>query len=166
MGVRRQAREVALQLCYMCETMQSWDHETIVFCLDYFRVPKTVSAYALKLGDGVSKHLREIDSKISLASEHWSLSRMSKVDRALLRLSAFEMLYGGDVPHSVSINEAIEISKRFCEKDSPMFINGVLDRIASSLAKQIEVTVKGAQAEEEKLIELDEEELAFLELSK
>ncbi len=146
MGARRQAREVALQLAYMCDALGSWDRDSVEFSLDHFGIPRGARPYALSLIHGVIGNLASLDSQISRASEHWSLSRMSRVDRCLLRLAAYEMTYLEDIPASVAINEAIEIAKRFGSKDSPMFINGVLDRVASSLKKvdlrKVEVTLE------------------------
>lgn len=139
MGIRRQAREVALQMVYMCDVLHSWDGAQARFCLEHFEVPPTIRPYAETLIDGVLGHRSEIDGKISCASEHWSLNRMSRLDRSLLRLATYEIFYLSDIPSSVAINEAIEISKRFGAKDSPMFVNGVLDKVASLLRIEVEV---------------------------
>ena len=85
---------------------------------------------------GVTSHLEELDRKIMEASDNWRLDRMSRVDRNVMRLALFEMLYRKDIPPKVSINEAIELGKGFGAQDSGAFINGVLDRIRKRLRKE------------------------------
>ena len=93
-----------------------------------------LSDYALKLLDGIESHRDVIDDYIESASENWQVSRMPIVDRTILRLAVFEMVYAVDVPVSVAINEAVELAKDFGgEDESPRFVNGVLGRIAKQL---------------------------------
>jgi len=87
-------------------------------------------AFAKNLVEGVAKSAEDIDKHIEQASLNWRLSRMPVVDRNILRLATFELLFSKDVPTSVSINEAVELAKRFGEKESGAFVNGILDRIA------------------------------------
>lgn len=102
------------------------------------------SEYAETLVLGVQEHLEDIDAHLAATSENWSLERMPVVDRAILRLAVFEMLYVPDVPISVAINEAVELAKAYGgEDDSSRFVNGVLGRIARSLEPQSEE--KGAE---------------------
>lgn len=90
--------------------------------------------YARELVAGVEANLSTIDRALELTSENWSLDRMPIVDRSLLRLAAYEMMYVDKVPISVSINEAVELAKRYGgEDESPRFVNGVLGRIATML---------------------------------
>ena len=86
--------------------------------------------------DGCKENLEAIDELIVSASENWALDRMPMVDRALLRLSTYEMRYVEDVPVSVSINEAVNLAKEFGGDDSPRFINGILGRIATQLESE------------------------------
>lgn len=86
--------------------------------------------FAERLVCGVAENLEGIDEKLNSYSKNWALDRMSRVDLALLRLSAYELLYCHDVPHNVVINEAIEIGKRFGTEETPAFINGVLDHLS------------------------------------
>jgi transcription antitermination factor NusB len=81
---------------------------------------------------GVVQHQKELDRVLTEASEHWRLDRMSRVDRNVMRLALFEMLYRDDIPPKVSINEAIDLGKHFGTDESGAFINGVLDRIHRS----------------------------------
>jgi N utilization substance protein B len=94
-----------------------------------------VRDFAEKLVRGVVENLEDIDAAIETAASNWSLQRMARVDLALLRLGAYELLYCADVPTSVSINEAIEIGKRFGTKETPAFTNGILDKIAKGCPK-------------------------------
>ncbi len=88
-----------------------------------------VRKYTLFLFEGTVKNLKRIDELIVKYSKNWKLSRMPVVDRNILRLAVFELLYEDDVPPSVAINEALEIARRFSTEDSTQFINGVLDAI-------------------------------------
>lgn len=98
--------------------------------------------YALALVRGVEANRAAVDARVEAASENWALSRMPIVDRSILRLAVFEMLYREDVPVSVSINEAVELAKGFGgEDDSPRFVNGVLGRIARSMESEAGTSV-------------------------
>lgn len=95
----------------------------------HFRVAEEVRDFCRQLVLGTLDRLAVIDELLGEASEHWSLSRMSAVDRNILRLAAYELLDRSDIPPSVSINEAIEIAKKYSTPDAAVFINGVLDRV-------------------------------------
>lgn len=131
MGIRRQAREVALQALYMMDFNDEWSESALHMFYDQFGVDSKHTEFSELLVLGVIKNKQKLDSVITRASENWSIQRMSKVDRSLLRLACFELCCLPEIPSNVSINEAIEISKRFGSEDSPMFINGVLDKISS-----------------------------------
>lgn len=85
---------------------------------------------------GIFENKTRIDELILAAAENWTISRMAVVDRNIMRVAVFEMLNCEDIPHKVSINEAVEISKTFADKDSSRFINGVLDRVKRNLESQ------------------------------
>ena len=93
-------------------------------------VSPEVRAFAEELVQGVYDQLETIDETLHSYSTNWSLERMARVDLALLRLSAYELLYRPDIPINVVINEAVEIGKRYGTKETPAFINGILDRIS------------------------------------
>ena len=141
MGVRRQAREAALQALFMCDFLSDWKNPTAEYCLEHFSIPKSVRTYALELCSGTIQNIVKIDSSLTCASEHWSLNRMGRVDRSILRLATYELLFSGEIPINVAINEAIEIAKRYGAEESPHFVNGVLDRVASLNRPKIEVEV-------------------------
>ncbi len=92
-------------------------------------LPEANRAYYDELVNGVYKHYDRIDQAIALASSNWKLSRMSPVDRNIIRIAAYEMLYRNDIPPQVAINEAIEIGKKFGTEHSASFINGILDNV-------------------------------------
>ena len=94
-----------------------------------------VAEFANMLVRGFATHHARIDETIRTVSHHWRLERMTRVDRNILRLAAFELLELPDVPRRVTLNEAIELAKRFGSEGSAGFVNGVLDRIAGDLGK-------------------------------
>ncbi|MCB9029948.1 MAG: transcription antitermination factor NusB [Deltaproteobacteria bacterium] len=142
MGSRRQAREHALQALYQCEALGELTQECVDWYFQAFHADEDGSVdfgkheFARILALGVLENLDTIDKTISAASQNWSVSRMSQVDRNILRLGAFEISFLEDIPPNVSINEAIEIAKRFASDDSPMFINGVLDKVATDARRR------------------------------
>ena len=91
--------------------------------------------FATRLASGVEVRLSDVDALIEGASLNWRLVRMPVVDRNILRLAAYELLDCSDIPPSVSINEAVELAKRFGNKDSRSFVNGILDRIAAEIGR-------------------------------
>src|SRR5262249_52181536 len=130
MGSRRKAREYALQLLFQQDSSQQKIviNETAAQLLP---AVKPVKDFVDRLVQGVTKNLAEIDSLIRKHAEHWRLERMGLVDRNILRMAVFELLYLEDVPAKVTLNEAIEIAKRYGDESSGSFINGILDRILS-----------------------------------
>ena len=132
MGQRRQAREAAIQILFMCDFTEQWNFERALFTFNHFEFQPTIRTYAEALVHGVVDQIEKIDSQITRSSDHWSINRMARVDRAILRLASFELMYLADeVPKSVAINEAIEIAKRYGSDESPNFVNGVLDRLGA-----------------------------------
>ncbi len=129
---RRRAREDALAVLYSSDILETGAGQL----LDTGDFPEDVelSPYAESLVRGVAANVDDIDARLAATSENWAIDRMPVVDRALLRLAVFEMVYVDDVPISVSINEAVELAKVYGgEDESSRFVNGVLGRIARSL---------------------------------
>ncbi len=93
-------------------------------------IPAAARHFAEELVRGVADQLEEVDGALSDSASNWSLDRMALVDLAILRLAAYELMYRSEIPARVTINEAIEIGKRFGAKETPSFVNGILDRIA------------------------------------
>ena len=100
--------------------------------------PENIMEFSNILVDGVIKNLDKIDDKIRLSASNWSIERMAVVDRNILRMSVFELFYITDIPVKVTINEAIEIDKRFGEEESGSFVNGILDRIVKDHQEMLE----------------------------
>ncbi len=130
MGIRRRAREFALQVLYQVDVAGYSADMAYENCLRNLCPLEGVKGFSLDLVNGVVEHKKEIDDLIKKYSEHWVLDRMALVDKNILRVAIFELIYCDDLPYKVSINEAIELAKRYGADDSPAFINGILDNIA------------------------------------
>jgi N utilization substance protein B len=134
MGKRRKAREVALQFLYQLD--QTGAADPTPFEEEFWArhpVDADARAFAASLVRGAKAEQKKIDAIIAESAEHWGLERMAVVDRNILRMAVFELLYEPDVPGKVAINEAIEIAKKFGTAESSRFINGVLDRVHREL---------------------------------
>ena len=135
---RTRARRAALQVLYTSEIR---DVSPVVAAEAGSRLAEDgpLHDYALSLVRGIHEHKDAIDEHLVQTSENWSLARMPIVDRSILRLATYEMMYVDDVPTSVAINEAVELAKDFGgEDESPRFVNGVLGRIAKRLDGDVE----------------------------
>lgn len=131
MGLRREARELALQMLYSLDANPSAGVQTTFhnFREEQVEVTARVREFAEGLVQGVMGQRDLIDEAIKARSKNWSLTRMPRVDLNVMRLAAYELMYRPDIPKKVSINEAIEIARRFGDKESPAFVNGILDEI-------------------------------------
>ena len=130
MGNRRLARELALQILFEVEfTNKSQLQQVINRVLGERDVPIETSDFIQTLLDTFVKNASSVDDHIEKYSDNWKIGRMSAVDRNLIRLGVTEILYFTDIPKSVSINEYLEIAKKFGTADSTGFINGILDKI-------------------------------------
>jgi N utilization substance protein B len=136
MGPRRRSREIALQILYQLDITRAPADEAIRLYYENFDAPPPVRPFAELLVEGVSLYRSEIDQLLTSASAHWRLERMSIVDRNILRLALYEMVYCTDIPPKVSINEAVDLGKTFGSEESSAFINGVLDHILLDLRKK------------------------------
>lgn len=156
MKSRRKAREAALQALYQCDTIADYSESAISLFFEVFHSAQVMPTldedeegapqqdppvrehlqFSHELIDGVVANLQVIDQQLSLASTHWSLGRMARVDRNILRIATYEIMFRPEIPLSVTMNEAIEVAKRFGSDDSPMFVNGVLDHVAKLLAQE------------------------------
>jgi len=132
MGIRRKGRELALQALYQMEMTGDTSAVALEFFLSHFEGSAKAREFARRLVCGVITHRKEIDRLIEKSAEHWKLKRMAKVDLTILRMATYELLFCPDIPMSVSLDEAIEIGKRYGSVDSPTFINGVLDQVAEA----------------------------------
>jgi N utilization substance protein B len=128
---RRRAREYALQILFQIDFKEkkiaNKDLESFWSDKD---VSEDIRKFTETLVKGTLQRLEEIDSKIEKVAENWILNRMAAVDRNILRFAAYEILYRKDIPLAVTINEAIEIAKKFSTSEAAPFINGILDKLA------------------------------------
>ena len=133
---RSRCREWALHFLYHDEYARSGSPEDLeLFWRHFHPEGPGVPAYLRVLTAGVASHREELDALIRRFSEHWRLERMATVDRNLLRLAAYELLYERRIPPKVVINEAIELAKRYGTEDSGAFVNGILDQIMGDREK-------------------------------
>ncbi|HLB24942.1 MAG TPA: transcription antitermination factor NusB [Nitrospirota bacterium] len=136
MGSRRKARELALQFLYKLDVSgEKFTRDGVARFFEEFGGKDEDPDYAVILIENTLKHGSEIDREITERLENWTLERLSTIDRNILRFATCELRYFLDVPVNVTINEAIEIAKKFSLEESATFINGVLDKIAKDTAK-------------------------------
>lgn len=131
MGLRRESRELALQILYALDANPSVGiRETLqTFREEQTDVLSRVREFAEGLVQGVQEHREVIDAAIKARSKNWTLVRMPRVDLNVMRMATYELMFRQDIPKKVSINEAIEIARKFGDKESPAFVNGILDEI-------------------------------------
>ena len=125
-----------MQVLFQMEINKDDSMEAVELFCKHFKVSRKLRPFLLKLVKGVKQYQAEIDGLIDAFSDKWKISRMCGVDRNLLRLAVYELLYCDDIPAKVTINEAIEIAKRFGTENSGAFINGILDSIRISLKEE------------------------------
>ena len=136
-GNRRKGRELALQALYQIEMTGDASAAAVDHFLGHFEGNPKAKEFARRLVSGVVSQQLEIDRLIERCTEHWKLMRLAKVDLIILRLASYELIFCPDIPLNVSMDEAIEIGKRYGTDDSAAFINGVLDQVVqSSRAKE------------------------------
>ncbi len=134
---RSQCREWALQFLYQGEFSGPPDPEALEQFWAHFQDEGAPPGYLRELVDGVGSHLEELDALIVRYSEHWRLERMTIVDRNLLRLAIYELLYQPGIPPKVVINEAVEMAKRYGSEASGAFVNGILDQVRISVGREV-----------------------------
>lgn len=133
MGVRRVARECALQMLYELDVGKHSKDEILRTYWQMNEHPPKVQEFAKQLFEGTVQRLKEIDQVIQQHTKNWRLGRMAAVDRNVLRLAVYEFLSGGKTPGTVVINEALEIARKFSTNESAQFVNGILDSIKNEL---------------------------------
>jgi N utilization substance protein B len=133
MGTRRKAREMAMQALFYMDMRSDFSEATFGrFCANFAPKPD-VRPFFLRLVRGVLRSQTELDALIERFSENWSLGRMSGVDRNVMRIAVYEMVCCQDIPVKVSINEAVDIGKKFGTEESGAFINGIVDSIRAAV---------------------------------
>lgn len=135
MGIKRQAREIALQILYPVDMTEISVEDALARFFDSFDAEPRARARAEEIVRGVHAHRERIDEVLAQASPRWRLERMALVDRNVLRLCVHELLFDLDTPARVVIDEGVEIAKRFGAEESARFVNGVLDAAARSLGR-------------------------------
>jgi N utilization substance protein B len=136
LGKRRRSREFALQVLYQLDVTKEDAAKILSQFRNHFPQHEESNGFAELIVHGVLDHAREIDQLIERYSENWRLDRMSMIDRNILRMAIFELIYCEDIPPKVTLNEAIELGKRYGSEDSGSFINGILDRIQNEAVRK------------------------------
>jgi N utilization substance protein B len=133
---RRKAREYALQILFQLDIRKEKPSPVVLrhFWTE-FQPDDEIKAFAEEIIKGTFKHFAEINKLIHACAKNWSLDRMSVVDRNVLRMAVYEILHRMDIPTSVTINEAIEIAKKYGTEESGSFVNGILDSVARTIGK-------------------------------
>jgi N utilization substance protein B len=136
MGLRRDGREAAIQFLYQIDVHrpENMDEARTAFWKQN-EEPQNVRDFADDLLRGVLEKLPEVDARIRNLADNWDFERLAVVDRNILRLAVYEMLFRPEIPPVVSINEAIEIAKKFSTAESGKFVNGLLDRVKKELLR-------------------------------
>jgi transcription antitermination protein NusB len=126
---RRLAREVAFKVLFQSDIGKNQLEPALTQLLAESGLSEENARFARRLASGVLEHRDALDARLSRYLVNWELSRLAAVDRSVLRLAAYELLYCEDIPAAVSINEALELSKLFNSEESAKFLNGVLDKM-------------------------------------
>jgi transcription antitermination factor NusB len=137
---RTRARELALQLLYQVD-IRGDELESIIGDFwenqihDSDELDQQIKDFATKLAKGSIANLKDIDAVISSYTQNWQLERMAAIDRNVMRMACYELLYLDDIPPKVSINEAVDLAKKYGDTESGKFVNGILDKINKKQAK-------------------------------
>jgi N utilization substance protein B len=137
MRKRSRSRECALQVLYQLDITNDDPSESIKNYWAENGESDEVKTFAESLVTGTLDKKTEIDKLINKYAENWSLLRMAVVDRNIMRMSIYELLYSPDIPPKVCINEAVELAKKFGDAESGKFVNGILDRIHKESKKNV-----------------------------
>jgi N utilization substance protein B len=135
LGKRRKSRELALQVLYQLDVTKQDPSKVLDQFQQHFSPNEEKDEFLEGLVLGVLNHSQEIDRLIEQFSENWRLERMSIIDRNILRMATFELIFCEDIPPKVTLNEAIDLGKEYGSEDSGSFINGILDRIDKEVVK-------------------------------
>jgi transcription antitermination factor NusB len=140
MKKRRYSREITLKILYQRDTSGRPLKEIEDNTFSNENVTEEIKDFATELAIGTADHLNEIDATLTRIADNWKIERMAVIDRNILRIALFELLYKSDTPSNVIINEAIEIAKKYGDSKSYQFINGILDKAAKEIRKDINIT--------------------------
>lgn len=132
---RRKSREIALKVLYQIEITGEEPNEALSKYWSTLDIESGGDSYAKSIIFGVYNHLEEIDSLIMQSRTRWRLDRISLVDKAILRLGIYELLYEEDLEYKIIINEAVELAKKYGDINSKAFVNGILDEVARKVRR-------------------------------
>jgi len=138
MHQRRKAREITLQVLYELDVLRISAQEAIDRFWANFEAPQEARTFSSFLIEGTWNNIEKIDKLISGSSENWTMARMSRVDKSILRMAVYELLFCQDIPPKVTLNEAIDLGKVYGSENSGAFINGILDALYAKLRKKDE----------------------------
>lgn len=131
---RTRAREISIQFLYQIDLRSDEVLDDLAEFLNQESKDREVKEFALRLVTGTNEVRAEIDQRLRAVARNWDLDRMAAIDRNILRMAIFELLYCDDIPPKVTINEAIELGKKYSTANSGAFINGILDRVKNEMA--------------------------------
>ena len=132
MGKRRSGRELALKILFQVDLTEITPDEALARSMEATSADEETIDFARRLTESTVSHVPEIDALLAQYAKQWPLDRMANVDRCLLRLATAEILFHPDIPHSVSVDEAVELAKKYSTAESGRFINGVLGSLLRS----------------------------------
>jgi N utilization substance protein B len=136
LGKRRKSREFALQVLYQLDITKQDAMKAVAQLKEHFSPREERDPFVERIVLGVIEHNQKIDRLIERYSENWRLDRINLIDRNILRMATFELLYCEEIPPKVTLNEAIDLGKRYGSEDSGSFINGILDRIQNEAVRK------------------------------
>lgn len=142
---RRQGRDLALKALYQHDLVGTNPHQALAYLAEDEETPEEARVFATELIDGTLAHRVEIDAKIAAYARDWRVERLAPLDRNILRLAIFQIMFRGDIPASVAINEAVELAKTYGEAESSRFVNGILGQLVRDLDQ---VRAGGGRADE------------------
>lgn len=126
---RRAAREVAVRALFQIDVGRAKPERALEYNVREMALPKEYVPFAKRLVEGALAHVQEIDAIIEKYATNWSIDRMARTDRNILRMAIYELLHESDVPGSVTVNEAVELAKMYGDADSGKFVNGILGNV-------------------------------------
>ncbi len=132
---RKETREEAVKISYCMDINKDFDKNLPCKFINHFEIEDVDTEYLNKTIDDLIDNIEVIDKYITDNSKDWKINRIAKVDLAVLRVAIAEILYNDQIPESVSINEAVEISKKYSNEDSHKFINGILGTVVRSISQ-------------------------------
>ena len=130
MRKRSLARQVAMKILFQASLVETDHEEAMEYFRDELRLAPDVESFARELVTGTTDHLKELDAVLNRYLDNWDIARIGNVEKAILRLAAYELIHHPEVPARVTINEAIELSKEYSTDSASKFINGVLDKVS------------------------------------